>query len=630
MQKNILIIDDNREIRASLQQALATAGFHVETSDRSTLGMRKLLTEDFDLLFVDINMPEITGPNICRALRKHEKTRDLPVVMITTTYHSPEQLAAARQEYGVDRFLLKPFSGVDLHRLLEGIFKPEQKIAGAPAKVVPLSDYTLPLQLHRLYMEKATGLLHLQRKEAKKIIYIKDGYPIFARSNLLSECLGRMLVKEGTITQEQCDMSVEKSRHSGRLQGTELIDMGLLTPEDLNDALVRQVTDKLLTTFSWRSGSMQFESGKSFKKGVTQIQLTPAALIMQGINRYWTPAQLDTFLFPFDSDYLQQATNPHYRFQDIELTKRGSTVLKACQGRHTLGEILEQYPLARREVQRVIAALLISEMLERHDAPQEGSFDEHDDQTITIIDEQLRRKILDDYRRVMEADYFAALGVSRDSSSGDVRRAYYRLAKEYHPDRFLGSDLSQEMSAKINDMFQYVSQAYTVLSDPATRADYLDELLHGPKKKIDINRVIEAEAAYQEGSALLRVRRYIAAVKSLKKAIELSPGESEYMTSYAWALFKSDPENRDLQNQAMEILLTAREINPRFDLTHLYLGYIYQSQNKDKQAEKSFELAVQANPHCTDALRELRLMNLRREQVPQSKGLFSGFMRKDK
>jgi tetratricopeptide (TPR) repeat protein len=94
-------------------------------------------------------------------------------------------------------------------------------------------------------------------------------------------------------------------------------------------------------------------------------------------------------------------------------------------------------------------------------------------------------------------------------------------------------------------------------------------------------------------------------------------------------LFKSAPENREIQQQAMEVLLASREINPSFDLTHLYLGQVYQAQDKERQAEKSFEMAVQANPDCTEALRELRLINLRREQEPQSKGLFKKFLKKD-
>ncbi len=141
--------------------------------------------------------------------------------------------------------------------------------------------------------------------------------------------------------------------------------------------------------------------------------------------------------------------------------------------------------------------------------------------------------------------------------------------------------------------------------------------------------MIEAETAYQEGRALLKVRRFREAARVLQRAIELSPEESEYMTFFAWALFKSDPDKPGNLNRALEVLLASREVNPSFDLTHLYLGHVYQAQKKERQAEKSFEMAVQANPECTEALRELRLINLRREQAPQSKGLFKKFIKKD-
>ncbi len=629
MSKKILIIDDDRDLRDFLQQAFVAAGFEVDTAERGSIGMRKLLSDNYHLALVDYNMPEISGPNICRALRKHDNTRNLPVVMITSVFYSPEQVAEAQSDYGVTDFLLKPFTGNDLQQLLEEIFsvggakKPKQE------KSQPISDYTVPLKLQELYRNKSTGMLHLQRGDAKKVIYIKDGYPIFTRSNVLSECLGRMLVAEGEITQVDCDQSVDRSKETGRLQGTVLIEMGLLTPQDLKDALVRQVTDKLLSTFAWRSGTCQFVPTAEFKKNVTNIKMSPASLILQGVNKYWVPKQLDDFLYAFNNDYLTLAQNPIYRFQDIDLGKRGEAIIKDCRGTKTMQDLLQLHPLSRREVQKILASLIISEMLERSLEPVKGLVEEPVEEVEDdIVDDKLRRKILDDYKRIMDSDYFAVLGMGRQCGPGEARKAYYRLAKEYHPDRFLGNDLSKEMSNKINEMFNYITQAYTVLSDKDSCAGYLDELVNGPRKSLDINQVIEAETCFQEGSALLKIRRYKAAAKSLLRSIELSPEEPEYMSNYALALFKSDPDEEQVQNRAMEILLASRELSPSNDLTHLTLGYVYQAMEKDRQAEKSFEMAVQANPNCTDALRELRLINLRREQAPQSKGMFKKFMKK--
>jgi len=630
MSQKIMVIDDDQGLRSFVQKGLVAAGYEVVCVDRGATGLQKLLTGDFQLVLIDINMPEISGPAVCSALRKHEKTRKLPVAMMTAMFHSPEQIAQSKAEYGADEFLLKPFTIAALLKLVEKLLPGNEKPLAKAQEPVAIKSDCIPLLLHQLYDQKATGLLHLQRGDAKKVIYIKDGYPIFARSNVLSECLGRMLVRDGVFTQVDCDASVERSRESGRLQGTVLIEMGLLTPQELHDALARQVTEKLLSTFAWEDGTSQFVPGKDFKKGVTSIQLTPASLILSGISRYWTTQQLDKYLNPLRNDYLKQASDPKYRFQDINLNKRGEAIYAECLGTLTLSQILDRHPLARREIQQIITALLISEMLETSTSAEAIDAAETSHRLPNQpIDEKLRRKILDDYQRVMQSDYFAALGLSRQCASSEVRRAYYRLAKEYHPDRFLGSGLSQEMSNKISEMFQFVTQAYTVLSNPKSFSDYLDELVNGPKKSLNINQVIEAETAFQEGRTFLKNRRYSAATKPLQRAIELSPEEPEYLTHYAWALFKSAPEQPEKQNRAMEVLLASRELNPGLDLTHLYLGHIYQLQGKERLSEKSFELAVQANPQCTEALRELRLINLRREQAAQSKGLFKKFINKD-
>lgn len=652
MTKRVMVIDDDRGIRSFLQKSLTVKGFEVVAAERGATGLQQLLAEDFDLVFLDLNMPEISGQAICTALRKQEKTRELPVVMMTAMFKTPQQIDGMKSEYGASAFLLKPFTLTDLFEMVDGQLAttPDSEVqrdnqanvpeagtqSDSPAKVEvepiagTLGKIPIPLVLHRLYQQKLSGLLHVQKKAAKKVIYIKNGYPVFVRSNILGECLGRMLVKNDTITQVDCDQSIDNSKTSGRLQGTVLIEMGLLTPQDLHEALKRQVTEKLLNVFSWTEGQFRFVPQSDFKKNVTSIELSPATLILDGITRYWNKTQTEEYLRPHLKDYLKQAENPLYRFQDMGLSRRGEEVFAECLGDITLEAILERHPLSRREVQQLLAALLVSGMV----TPQTTA-GRIDDETRARrkaerpIDSELRKKIIEDYKRIMSADFFTALDVEHKCDSSSVRRAYYKLAKQYHPDRFLGRGLSNDMEHKVNEIFGHITQAYTILSDPTTRSEYRDELEHGPRTKVDINQVIEAETAFQQGRALLKVRQYKGAAAKLKISIEFSPEEPEYLTSYAWAVFKSAPESVGYQNQALEILLASRELNPGIEMTHLYLGHVYHALDKERQAEKSFEMAVQANPECTEALRELRLINLRREQPEASKGLFKKFLHKD-
>ncbi len=656
MTKRVMIIDDDRGIRSFLQKSLFVKGYEVEVAERGAPGLQKLLSENYDLVFLDLNMPEISGQTICSALRNHEKTKTLPVVMMTAAFHTSPQMDDAMLEYGANAFLLKPFTVTDMFAVVEAqigaatdtedtppntqavagkeVSGKDASLAKAENRILSgiLNNADFPEFLHRLYQHKQTGLLHIQKNSAKKVIYIKNGYPIFARSNILGECLGRMLVKDDVITQVDCDQSIEQSKISGRLQGTVLIEMGLLTPQDLHDALKQQVTEKLLNIFAWTEGQFRFVAQDEFKKNVTSIELSPSALVREGIIRYWDKQRVEEYLRPHLTDYLKQAENPAYLFQKMGLSRRGEEVFAECLGDMTLEAILARHPLAKLEVQQVLAALLIAGMV----IPRTSASLIDDDararrKADRPIDSELRKQILEDYRRIMPADFFIALDIDKKADSSTVRRAYYKLAKQYHPDRFLGRGLSNDMENKVNEIFGHITQAYTVLSDPTMRPVYRDELENGPKSKIDVNQVIEAETTFQQGRALLKVRQYREAAAKLKNSIELSPEEPEYLTSYAWAVFKSSPENPGLQNQALEVLLASRELNPGLEETHLYLGHVYQALDRERQSEKSFEMAVQANPSCTEALRELRLINLRRGQSEPSRGgLFSKFINKEK
>jgi molecular chaperone DnaJ len=68
-------------------------------------------------------------------------------------------------------------------------------------------------------------------------------------------------------------------------------------------------------------------------------------------------------------------------------------------------------------------------------------------------------------RDYVEKDYYAALGVSKDAAAAEIKKAYRKLARKYHPDANSGD-------AKAEERFKEVSEAYDVLSDPAKRKEY--------------------------------------------------------------------------------------------------------------------------------------------------------------
>ncbi|TFI47064.1 J domain-containing protein, partial [Micrococcus endophyticus] len=65
----------------------------------------------------------------------------------------------------------------------------------------------------------------------------------------------------------------------------------------------------------------------------------------------------------------------------------------------------------------------------------------------------------------MDKDFYATLGVSKDASEADVKKAYRKLARTHHPDQNPGDEAAEKK-------FKEISEAYAVLSDPQERQEY--------------------------------------------------------------------------------------------------------------------------------------------------------------
>ncbi len=106
---------------------------------------------------------------------------------------------------------------------------------------------------------RSTGSLYLLNGNTKKVVFFEQGQPISVRSNVLSECLGQILAREGLITQAQCDQTLESIRRTGKKQGELLIEMGLLSEGNLRYGLEAQLRHKLFDIFTWDDGRYQYK-----------------------------------------------------------------------------------------------------------------------------------------------------------------------------------------------------------------------------------------------------------------------------------------------------------------------------------------------------------------------------------
>jgi tetratricopeptide (TPR) repeat protein len=120
-----------------------------------------------------------------------------------------------------------------------------------------------------------------------------------------------------------------------------------------------------------------------------------------------------------------------------------------------------------------------------------------------------------------------------------------------------------------------------------------------------VGKILAAEGKFQKGEELMRQRQYRDAHRAFTEAVALYPNEGEFHAWLGWSLFQADPARAE---EAVRSIEQAVSLNPKLDKSYLFLGYIFKATGRPDKAEKQFEKAIQSNPDCTEALRELRLL----------------------
>ena len=112
MKKKVLIVDDDPIIIEVLSVRLKMTGFEVLSAANGKEGLEKANREHPDLIILDVIMPEMNGFETCRHLKEDPKTKDIPVIMLTSL--SKEKDLEKGLEKGADCFITKPFNSADL------------------------------------------------------------------------------------------------------------------------------------------------------------------------------------------------------------------------------------------------------------------------------------------------------------------------------------------------------------------------------------------------------------------------------------------------------------------------------------------------------------------------------------
>lgn len=119
--KRILIVEDEESLLKLETILLTVKGYEVSGASTGNAALEKLSGESFDLVLLDIMLPDIDGYEICRQIKEHPRHAGVPVVMLTARKSSEDQERGA--VCGADAYLTKPFKSAMIIEVIEKLVK---------------------------------------------------------------------------------------------------------------------------------------------------------------------------------------------------------------------------------------------------------------------------------------------------------------------------------------------------------------------------------------------------------------------------------------------------------------------------------------------------------------------------
>jgi tetratricopeptide (TPR) repeat protein len=454
-----------------------------------------------------------------------------------------------------------------------------------------IQEVKLPHLLASLNRQRKTGTLMITTPVFTKKVFLVKGDAIFASSSFEDDRLGEMLIKAGKITMEQYDKSVEMLKKTGKRQGAILVELGYLTPKDLFWGVKYQVREIIYSLFQLQQAEFEFIEDEIPEHEVITLKMSMGNLIYEGVKRIdnWTRIKQEMT----DSEaVLKLSHDPVAIFQDIELSPQDRQMLSFVDGKMTTKQLIDSSLVGSFEAMKILYVLLSIGVLE-------VKAQETTDTRSTMSHEEVLQPLAEEdglsgdrvdrlYYSIGSLGDRDLLEVGKDDDTDVITKNYYRLSREFHPDRYFSSD-DPMMKDKLTAIFDAITAAYKRLLQPEKDEPPQAPVQEAPKT---VSPSQDAEQIFRNAVDEFKGKRFERAIELLRQAVRSDPKKAKYWSSLALSYTKVP----DGLKNAEEALLEAIKIEPANADHYVNLGTVSLLSGRKNEAYSYYEKALALDP----------------------------------
>jgi DNA-binding response OmpR family regulator len=164
---SILIVEDEPAIRTGLMDVLVFHGYAVDYADEGRMGLTKALSGKFDLILLDVMLPEINGFDICNKIREQDKVQ--PIIMLTAK--SADEDIIRGLTLGADDYVAKPFSVAQLVLRIQSVLRRSRAAIESDSHISLGDD--IDIDTRNLCGQRGNETLTFTRREVEILQYLQ-------------------------------------------------------------------------------------------------------------------------------------------------------------------------------------------------------------------------------------------------------------------------------------------------------------------------------------------------------------------------------------------------------------------------------------------------------------------------